>query len=275
MSSASGSGASIYMATPVPEPPPKALELSVNQDAGEWGGFFDMYSMDPDDLGAMIFQISNTASSGAKMTLLNALPGKRSNTVVEIDYDSVNGGGTVMCYSEPEAATAKLTGRDLSFADGMGTNVYINHSGACYFGGNMGIGAFPPENILHVQQDSPTDPIADAWTIYSSRRWKKNITPIEDALDKVLALRGVAFDWRSNDRHDIGLIAEEVGEVVPEVVAYEDHSDDARSVDYGRLVAVMVEAIREQQQQIDELTAMVEKLLAQQYPGGDGLSVTE
>ena len=126
--------------------------------------------------------------------------------------------------------------------------------------GNVGIGESNPGNILTVQQNSPTDPIADAWTTYSSKRWKTNIKPIEDALDKVQRLRGVSYDWKANSKHDIGLIAEEVGEVIPEVVAYEENGVDAKSVDYPRLVAVLIEAVKEQQQVIDaqnsELTEM-------------------
>ncbi|MBC7187920.1 MAG: tail fiber domain-containing protein [Calditrichaeota bacterium] len=122
-------------------------------------------------------------------------------------------------------------------------------------GGNLGIGTTAPANILTVQQSSPTDPIADAWLTYSSRRWKTNIKPIEAALAKVKGLRGVTFDWKEDGKHDIGLVAEEVGEVIPEVVTYEENGRDARSIDYGRLVAVLIEAIKEQQAQIEELKA--------------------
>ena len=79
-------------------------------------------------------------------------------------------------------------------------------------------------------------------------------------MDKVQRLRGVSFDWRANGKHDIGLIAEEVGEVVPEVVAYEENGKDAKSVDYARLVAVLIEAVKEQQSEIRELKTEVEGL---------------
>ncbi|MDZ7270301.1 MAG: tail fiber domain-containing protein [candidate division KSB1 bacterium] len=128
-------------------------------------------------------------------------------------------------------------------------------------GSNVGIGlVLNPANILTIEQNSSTDPIADAWTTYSSRRWKTNIRPLEGALAKVQRLRGVAFDWKADGKHDIGLVAEEVGEVVPEVVAYEDNGKDAKSVDYARLVAVLIEAIKEQQAQIDQLKAQLNAL---------------
>jgi len=128
--------------------------------------------------------------------------------------------------------------------------------------GNVGIGTDNPANLLTVQQNSATDPIADAWTVYSSRRWKTNTQPIPEALDKVQRLRGVSFDWKANGKHDIGLIAEEVGEVIPEVVAYEENGTDAKSVDYARLVTVLIEAIKEQQQEIEQQQEAMETLAA-------------
>ena len=65
----------------------------------------------------------------------------------------------------------------------------------------------------------------------SSRRWKMNIKPIRNALSKIVRLRGVSFDWKDSGRHDIGLIAEEVGKVLPEVVSYEENGVDAKSLD--------------------------------------------
>ncbi len=126
--------------------------------------------------------------------------------------------------------------------------------------GNVGIGLINPANILTVEQSSVTDPIADGWTTYSSRRWKTNIEPVEGALEKVHRLRGVSFEWKSNGKRDIGLIAEEVGEVIPEVVEYEANGTDAKSVDYARLVALLIEATKEQQKTIEKLEGQIVEL---------------
>jgi len=128
---------------------------------------------------------------------------------------------------------------------------------------NVGIGTSNATNILTIVQGSSTDPIADAWTTYSSRRWKTNVTPIEGALDKVLRLRGVYYDWKADNKHDIGLIAEEVGEVIPEIVAYEEDGINAQSVDYARLVALLIEGMKEQQMEIGALKAALSTLEAQ------------
>lgn len=60
------------------------------------------------------------------------------------------------------------------------------------------------------------------------------------------------------------MIAEEVGQVIPEVVSFEENGVDAKAVDYARLVAVLIEAIKEQQKEIEALKATVKSLAAEQ-----------
>ncbi len=132
--------------------------------------------------------------------------------------------------------------------------------GLAAISGNVGIGTTNPSTILSVVQSSATDPIADAWTVYSSRRWKTNIEPLTGALDKVQALRGVSFDWKADGKHDIGMIAEEAGKIIPEVVVYEENGIDAISLDYARITAVLVEAVKELQEQIEGLKQKVAEL---------------
>ncbi len=99
----------------------------------------------------------------------------------------------------------------------------------------------------------------------SSRRYKENIKAMEGALEKVERLRGVSVDWKASGKHDIGLIAEEVGAVVPEVVAYEVNGQDAKGVDYARLTALLIEAVKEQQTQIQQLHSEMEELQAERH----------
>jgi hypothetical protein len=83
----------------------------------------------------------------------------------------------------------------------------------------------------------------------SDEKLKKNIKTIDDALSKVKKLRGVEFDRKDMDEHQVGLIAQEVEKVIPEVV----YGDQIKSIAYGNLIGVLIEAIKEQQKQIDEL----------------------
>jgi hypothetical protein len=118
-------------------------------------------------------------------------------------------------------------------------------------GGHVGVatGKIVPANIFTIGQGQG-HAISDGWDTYSSARWKTNIQTLHGALAKVVQLRGVSYDYTPAQKHDIGMIAEEVGKVVPEVVTYEDNGKDARSIDYARLTAVLVEAVKDQQKEI-------------------------
>lgn len=88
---------------------------------------------------------------------------------------------------------------------------------------------------------------ARAWQTYSSARYKENVCEIDDPIEKLSRLKGVYFDWRGappGDR-DIGFIAEEVGEVLPEVVSYEEGGSQAISMSYDKIVPLLVEAFNE------------------------------
>ncbi len=167
---------------------------------------------------------------------------------------------------------------------------YPNYRWIVDSNGNVGIGTTNPSTKLQVEGDVvisgrlatsgigfASNPGIHTWDVLaygalytahgtqtlSSRRFKTNIQPIHAALNKVLQLCGVTFDWKEDRKHNIGLIAEEVGNVIPEVVSYEENGTDVRGLDYSRLVAVLIEAVKEQQGQIDELKVALKSLMAE------------
>lgn len=85
---------------------------------------------------------------------------------------------------------------------------------------------------------------------FSSKALKKNIKTITAALDKIAQIRGVTFDWKEDNSHDTGVIAEEIEGVVPGLVG---EADKIKGVYYHKIIPILVEAIKEQQKQIDEL----------------------
>jgi trimeric autotransporter adhesin len=129
-------------------------------------------------------------------------------------------------------------------------------------GGQVGIQTQAPTNIFTIKQTAG-DAIADGWSTYSSRRWKTNIEPLHNALGTVERLRGVSYNLKANGKHEVGVIAEEVGAVVPEVVTYEENGKDARAVDYTRLTALLIEATKEQQALIRKQQAQITRLTRQ------------
>lgn len=105
---------------------------------------------------------------------------------------------------------------------------------------------------------------ANRWDTYSSIRWKDNVRTVENALDKVMQLRGVRFDWKPQHggAADIGFVAEEVGKVVPELVSWEDDGENAKGLAYDHITALTVEAIKEQQRQIEDLKRQLAELMS-------------
>jgi hypothetical protein len=100
-------------------------------------------------------------------------------------------------------------------------------------------------------------------TAYSDERLKKDVKTIDNALDLVKQMRGVTYKLKSNDEEGVGVIAQEMEKVLPQVVmdAERDVDDEyeIKSVAYGNIVGVLIEAIKEQQAQIDELKSLLNK----------------
>jgi hypothetical protein len=96
----------------------------------------------------------------------------------------------------------------------------------------------------------------------SSAAFKTNIRTYENALETVKKLRGVRFDWKESGKPSVGLIAEEVDKVIPEVVAHNDK--DATGVNYDSLVGVLVEAVKEQDKIIQAQQKVIQDLQEQQ-----------
>jgi hypothetical protein len=131
----------------------------------------------------------------------------------------------------------------------------------------VGIGTATPSHVFTIGQGAG-HAIADGWDTYSSRRWKTNIHPLHGALAKVEQLRGVSYDLKASGKHEVGVIAEEVGAVVPEIVSSEKNGKDAQGVDYSRLTSLLIEATKEQQalirKQQQQIKAQQMQMKAQQ-----------
>jgi len=119
-------------------------------------------------------------------------------------------------------------------------------------GGSLGVGV--TANATDGRIDASNDIVA-----YSSsdKRWKTNINTIESPLEKLQKLSGVEFDWiedwevHGNVGNDVGVIAQEVELVLPQAVQTRDSG--MKAVRYEKLIPLLIETIKEQQKQIDEL----------------------
>ena len=87
---------------------------------------------------------------------------------------------------------------------------------------------------------------------------KTNIQNIKNAVDLTKQINGVKFDWKENGTSSAGVIAQEVEKVLPEIVHAND--EGIKSVNYNGVVGLLVEAIKEQQQEINSLKEMIRNL---------------
>lgn len=83
----------------------------------------------------------------------------------------------------------------------------------------------------------------------SDVRYKENINTVESALSKVDQLRGVKFDWKESGLPSYGVIAQELEEILPELV----HGHDPKTVNYNGIIGVLIEAIKELKAEVEEL----------------------
>ena len=126
---------------------------------------------------------------------------------------------------------------------GLGTASDVQHN-------SLGIGTAAPGTAGLIRATN------DVVAYYSSdKRLKDNIQPIEDALGKVEAMGGYSFDWNDKQEvyegHDVGVIAQEVQAVLPELV--ETRDSGFLAVKYEKLTAVLIEAVKELSARVKEL----------------------
>ncbi len=161
---------------------------------------------------------------------------------------AMSGGGAGDVRMRSDGGTSRLI-----LGSGLNDVLAVNDT-------RVGIGTLTPNYTLDVRGN-----IGNNTTLYhSDRRWKKNISQLNNSLDKILQLKGVSFDWRTKQFADmnfptgtkIGLIAQDVEKVLPQVV----HTDKNgyKSVEYANIVAVLIEAVKEQQVEIERLKELIE-----------------
>jgi hypothetical protein len=166
-------------------------------------------------------------------------------------YSQINGNGSVNGSSS--------VGLNIMGFSGNGAIMAFHRAGA--FAVNMGLDT---DNVIRIggwsaaanrlQMDmSGNLTMAGNVTAFSDVRLKKDIETIDGALDLVSRMRGVRFTRIENDERNVGVVAQEMLEVLPEVVQQGVGDDDTLSVAYGNIVGVLIEAIKELTARVAEL----------------------
>lgn len=140
-----------------------------------------------------------------------------------------------------------------------GEDYALTGVGNSYFTNKVGIGPGVDINNSTYNLEVGGGIGAATFTYTSDRSLKKNIATIKSPLTKILQLRGVTFNWKKDNSPSVGLIAQEVETVFPELVT---QSNGIKSVQYGNLVAPLIEAVKEQQKEIDNLNGRIKVLEA-------------
>jgi hypothetical protein len=154
----------------------------------------------------------------------------------------------------------KFEGNDIGNSGERGYIRGVSEGTSGQFGlifGTQGSGASNPQERLRLQNNGNAI-FSGTVTANSDEKLKENVVGISNALDKVLDLRGVYFNRIGQPEREIGVIAQEVEKVLPELV--NEGPDGIKSVAYQNMVAVLIEAIKEQQEQINELKARLDNL---------------
>jgi len=126
-----------------------------------------------------------------------------------------------------------------------GNNIFVDTTN-----GRVGVGTTVPSTTLQVSGTITCTDINST----SDIKLKENIHQIKDPLDKVMQINGVGFRWKDTKEDAIGVIAQDIEEVIPELVKNNDHT---KTVNYNGLIGVLIEAVKEQQRQILELKAQL------------------
>ena len=126
-----------------------------------------------------------------------------------------------------------------------GSNLYVDVTNS-----RVGVGTTVPSTTLQVAGTITCVDINST----SDINLKENIHSIDDPLGKVMQINGVGFRWKDTKEDAIGVIAQDIEEVIPEIVKNNDH---IKTVNYNGLIGVLIEAIKEQQRQILELKAQI------------------
>jgi hypothetical protein len=188
-------------------------------------------------------------------TLTNKTIAAGSNTITGLTNSNLSGSAGI---SNANLANATISG--VALGSNLNTLTFTDYliSGANYDGSaartvSVAGTSVNTGNTL-VARDVSGDFTAGSitatqYTSTSDISLKKNVITIENALKKVLSLRGVEYDRIESGEHQIGVIAQEVEKIIPEVV----YGDEIKSVAYANIVALLIEAIKEQQKEIEEL----------------------
>jgi len=232
--------------------------VAITAGTGGKGGLCGMEPCNPGTGG--VIQISGGGGGGGGSTGGSVLITGGSDQRFGVPGASISvgggsgGGGSVQITGGADSAGAPST---ITLQPGAG-QTRLGSVNLAPSGGLVGVGTASPANTLEVVTGGTT--LADEWTTRSSRRFKTNIQPLAGALEKVEQLQGVSYERRTDGKHEIGVVAEDVDRVVPEIVSHDPRTNQTQGVDYSRLAALLIEAVKSQQIELQTQQGEIQRL---------------
>jgi hypothetical protein len=166
-------------------------------------------------------------------------------------------GGSNIAIDATDTADASRFLVFTKISSGSTATQYVSTNGLVFnpSSGNLGIGSTLPASKLTITGDVLISGVTTSTDFNSSSdiTLKKDIIKIVNPLATVGQLRGVKFTWKSNEKKSIGVIAQELEEVLPELVS----QTDVKSVNYNGLIGVLIEAVKELSAEVKELKAQL------------------
>ena len=258
--------------------------MSIEYDGSGSGSNNKMYINDTNGSPTVTFE------SGGGVGIITTTP--KANLHVKDDGNI--GSGTIVAVLEANVSDRPIlqfaenpngdaaSGMSIEYdGSGSGTNNKMHINGidgspkvTFESGGQVGIGVASPTYALHLPDNSVTGKArAFSWTTYSDKRIKSNITALPYGLQSILLLRPVIYNQHNSifanselslneeSTNTIGLLAQEVHEVIPEaVIKPEDENEQLWGMDYDKLIPVLIKGMQEQQEQIDALKEEIKVL---------------
>lgn len=185
-----------------------------------------------------------------------------NNTFVGLDANFVVTQTVLSSFNTLLGANARVnqvgSATSVNFGTAIGANAVVSTSNRVQLGrdgfDSVSIGFFANATSTQVCRSGQVLALCS-----SSRRYKENIVPFDGGLEIVKLFRPVTFDWKERGEHDLGLIAEEVAEIDPLLVTH-NRDGEIEGVKYDQLAMVLINAVKEQQAQIQQQQQQIETL---------------
>lgn len=142
--------------------------------------------------------------------------------------------------------TYKINGVEVLSSNKLGDNILSSSLTSVGTLTNLNVGNVNSTGII----------TATEFNFLSDVRFKENIQKIDNPIDKIVRIEGVTFDWKSDNKPSMGVIAQNIEEVLPQLVS----GDDTKTVNYNGIIGLLVECVKTQQEQIDELNRRLDEL---------------